>query len=258
LLQRGVIKTSITSTTGQLGRNLFEGIFVVELLLIIFITPAFTSGAISNERERKTFDLLHITLLSKAAFVVGKLESALSYVFLLLLAAVPLQSVAFLFGGVGEDELILAFVILATTSVTLGAIGLYFSTTTDRTLTASVRAYTVTAIVTVAAPAVLWFFVNMFNHAVGNTATNITHSPGVETLFIYIGALVVSLNPVLTASATQQLLVNRQEIGFWTATLSNGDKIPMIAPWVSLIIIYFMVSTVVIVLAVRRMQKADQ
>jgi ABC-2 type transport system permease protein len=258
LLQRGVIKTSITSTTGQLGRNLFEGIFIVELLLIIFITPAFTSGAISNERERKTFDLLHITLLSKAAFIVGKLESALSYVFLLLLAAVPLQSVAFLFGGVGEDELILAFVILATTSVTLGAIGLYFSTTSDRTLTASVRAYTVTAIVTVAAPAVLWFFVNMFNHAVGNTATNITHSPGVETLFIYIGALVVSLNPVLTASATQQLLVNRQEIGFWTATLSNGDKIPMIAPWVGLIIIYIMVSTAVIVLAVRRMQKADQ
>ena len=68
----------------------------------------------------------------------------------------------------------------------------------------------------------------------------------------------VSFNPVLTASATQQLLVNRQEIGFWTATLSNGDKIPMIAPWVSLIIIYLMISTAVIVLAVRRMQKADQ
>jgi hypothetical protein len=32
----------------------------------------------------------------------------------------------------------------------------------------------------------------------------------------------------------------------------------MIAPWVSLIIIYFMISTAVIVLAVRRMQKADQ
>ena len=34
----------------------------------------------------------------------GKLVSALSFVMLLLLAAIPLQSIAFFFGGVAETE----------------------------------------------------------------------------------------------------------------------------------------------------------
>lgn len=258
LLQRGFIQSSITSTTGELGRSIFEGIFAVELLLIVFITPAFTSGAISNERERKTFDLLHITLLSKPAFIVGKLESALSYVFLLLLAAVPLQSIAFMFGGVGESELALAFVILATTAVTLGAVGIYFSTTSERTLSASVRAYVTMAAITVGIPVVMMMFVTRFNNAVGNTASSLSYAPGIEAAFLYIGALVVSLNPILAGSASQQLLVNQQKTVFWTATLSNGDKIPMVSPWITLVIIYLVVSVVMVILAVRRMHKADE
>jgi ABC-2 type transport system permease protein len=257
LLQRGIILNSSTSTTGELGRSLFEGVFVVELLLIIFITPAFTSGAISNEQERRTFDLLQITLLSKAAFVVGKLESALSYVFLLLLAAIPLQSIAFIFGGVSENELALIFVILSTTALTLGAIGMFFSTTSDRTLTASVRAYTVTAIVTIGVPVVMWFFVNVFNHAVDNTSSTVTNSPSLEAFFMYIGLFVASLNPVLAASATQQLLINQQELVFWQATLNNGEKIPMIAPWISMILIYMIVSLILVIISVRRMRRAD-
>jgi hypothetical protein len=77
-------------------------------------------------------------------------------------------------------------------------------------------------------------------------------------VFIYIGALVVSLNPVLTASATQQLLVNRHESVFWKATLQNGDTIPMVAPWVSMIIIYLIVSMLLLMLAVRRMRNTDE
>ena len=94
--------------TGDLGRELFIGVLFIELMLIIFIVPALTSGAITNERERKTYDLLQTTLITKATFVVGKLQSALGYIVLLLLSAIPLQSIAFLFGGVSEAELILA------------------------------------------------------------------------------------------------------------------------------------------------------
>src|SRR5690606_6689202 len=112
-----------------------------ELMLIIFIAPAFTAGAVTGERERKTYDLLQITLLPRPSFIIGKLESALGYIFLLLLAAIPLQSIAFLFGGVSETELIISFVILVVTAIALGTIGLYFSTAAERTLTASVRAY---------------------------------------------------------------------------------------------------------------------
>src|SRR5258707_12912768 len=88
---------------GTIGRVLFIGIVGVELFLVTFIAPTFTAGAISGERERQTYDLLRTTLLPASRLIIGKLISALSYVFLLLLAAIPLQSLAFLFGGVTEN-----------------------------------------------------------------------------------------------------------------------------------------------------------
>jgi ABC-2 type transport system permease protein len=258
LIQRGVVQEAASAVTGELGRVLFAGVIGIQLLLIIFIAPAFTAGAVSNERERKTYDLLQITLLPKPSFITGKLESALSYIVLLLLAAIPLQSIAFLFGGVSETELILAFVILAVTAVALGTVGLFFSTFVDRTLTASVRAYTVAVAVIVGIPLLLGFFINMYNSALVGTGTSFSGSPAAEAALIYIGALLVSLNPVTTAIATQQLLIDQQTIGFWTATLStDGSSIPLVSPWISFAILYLMISAVLIVFSVRRMQQVD-
>ncbi len=45
---------------------------------------------------------------------------------LLLLAAIPLQSIAFFFGGVAETEVILSFVILAATALLFSTIGILF------------------------------------------------------------------------------------------------------------------------------------
>ncbi len=258
LIQRGVVINTGSAVTGELGRVVFAGVVGIELLLIVFIAPAFTAGAVSNERERRTYELLQITLLPKSSFIVGKLESALSYVFLLLLAAIPLQSIAFLFGGVTEFELLLAFVILAVTAVTLGAVGVYFSTTVERTLTASVRAYAVAFAVIVAAPILLAYFVSIFDSAVLGTGTNITRSPVLEAALIYLGAFIVSLNPILTATSTQQLLIEQQQLGFWQVTLSSdGSVIPLVSPWISFTIFYLVIATVLVVLAVRRMRRAE-
>ena len=70
--------------------TLAAGVVGIELLLIIFIAPSFTSGAITGERERQTYDLLRTTLLATPSFITGKLESSLGYILLLLLAAIPL------------------------------------------------------------------------------------------------------------------------------------------------------------------------
>jgi ABC-type transport system involved in multi-copper enzyme maturation permease subunit len=258
LIQRADIQDQGTALTGQLGRDLFAGVVGIEFLLIVFIAPAFTAGAVTAERERKTYDLLQITLLPMPSFIVGKLESALSYVFLLLLAAIPLQSIAFLFGGVSETELILAFIILAVTAVTLGAVGMFFSTLVDRTLTASVRAYTVAFIVVVGVPLVFNFLINIFNNAVVGTGSRVTSSPTLEAALIYLGGLLTSLNPIATAITTRELLVDRQTMAFWDATLSSdGSSIPLVSPWITLVIIYLIVSTVLILLAVRRLRRME-
>jgi ABC-2 type transport system permease protein len=231
----------------------------VELVLIIFIAPAFTAGAITGERERQTYDLLRTTLLASPSFVIGKLESALSYILLLLFSAIPLQSIAFLFGGITELEVILSFVILAVTAVALGTVGIYFSAVTPKTLSASVRSYTVALAVTFGVPIIVSLpFLNAFINAVTGFGTGISSSPVLESILVYIGLALVSLNPIATALTTQQLLVERQVVGFWSVTLnSDGSTIPLVSPWISFTIAYLVISTVLIVLAVRQMRKIE-
>ena len=247
-----------TAVTGDLGRILFVGVVGIELMLIIFIAPAFTAGAITGERERKTYDLLQVTLLPQPSFVMGKLESALSYIVLLLLAAIPLQSIAFLFGGVSETEVLLAFVMLAVTAIALGSLGMFFSSVAQRTLTASVRSYTVALAVTFGLPLLLSVFLGYYSGALTGSGTGIDDSPVLETILIYTGLILASLNPVATSLFSQFMLIEYQEIGFWTATLSSdGSKIPLVAPWITFTIIYLSVSAILIVLSVRRMRRSE-
>ena len=246
-----------SAATGQIGRVLFAGVVGIELLLIIFIAPSFTSGAITGERERQTYDLLRTTLLATPSFITGKLESSLGYILLLLLAAIPLQSLAFLFGGVTETEVILAFLILTVTAITFGTFGIYFSATQPRTLAASVRTYGTIAAWAFIAPIVIGFVVNVIQTSIFGNA-NAPNAPGLEALLNYINLLLTSTNPFATAVQTQRLLVEQQVIGLYSVTLaSDGSTIPMISPWVVFTTLYQAIAAILIVLTIRRTQQVD-
>jgi hypothetical protein len=247
-----------STAAGQVGRLLFIGIVGIELLLIIFIAPSFTAGSITGERERKTYDLLQTTLMSSPMFVIGKLESALSYVLLLLLSAIPLQSIAFLFGGVSELEVMLAFVILAVTAIGLGTVGLFFSTSVDRTLSASVRAYTVALIITFGVPIVLVLMQSLSYGIFYSAGSASSISPAVEVIFVYLRDFLISLNPIATALGTQDILINRGQVAFSTYTLSTtGGTIPVVSPWITFTIIYLVAAAVLVVFSIRRMRSVE-
>jgi len=241
-----------SAAAGETGRVLFIGIAGIELLLIIFIAPASTAGAISIEREHQTYDLLRATLLSAPAFVVGKLEGALVFLFVLLLAALPLQSLAFLFGGVGETEVVIVFVLLAVTAVALGATGIFFSAAHDRSLTATVRAYGLVAALMFALPLLGSLVLEIVRQLLINPGM-VTNQPALESVLVYVGLLLTSLSPVTAALNTQQVLVERQTALFWNGTLaSSGGTIPMLSPWIVYTIIYLALAALLIMAAIRR------
>ncbi len=243
--------------TGELGRLLFIGVLFIELMLIIFIVPALTAGAITSERERKTYDLLQTTLITKATFVVGKMQSALGYIVLLLLSAIPLQSIAFLFGGVSESELILALLVLAVSAVTLGAFGMFFSSITARTLSATVRSYTVAIAITMGLPVLaLIMFQGAYGNVVNNIAANISDNPTVEAAMIYGDMIATSLNPITATVYSQQMLIDHQKLVTMRVTLSsNGATIPILSPWVLLTFTYLSVTALLVWIALRRMER---
>ncbi len=124
--------------SAAIGQELFAGLMMVVTLLVVLLAPAFTAGAISLEREKQTLDLLVTTPISSLSIVVGKLLSALTYVFILIGASVPLTAVVFVFGGVAPDDVIRGYIVLLATAFGLGAFGLFCSSLVKRTQAATV------------------------------------------------------------------------------------------------------------------------
>ena len=138
-----IFNNGTAGLAATIGHALFSGLLLVETMLVLVLAPAFTSGAISLEREKQTLDLLVTTPLSTLGMVVGKLLSALVYVFLLIIASIPLASLVFVFGGVGPEDLIRGYVMLFALAFGMGAVGLFISALVRRTQTATVLTYVV-------------------------------------------------------------------------------------------------------------------
>ena len=129
---------SAAYASALVGQEVFGALVLVETLLVVFLAPAFTAGAISLEREKQTLDMLAATPISSLAIVVGKLLSALAYVFLLIAASIPLTAIVFVFGGVGPDDVVRAYAVLIVTALGLGSLGLFISAAMQRTQGATV------------------------------------------------------------------------------------------------------------------------
>lgn len=128
----------------RMGIEIFNLMAILQIALVAFLTPGITASVISGERERQTLNLLLITRISPAGVAVGKLLSAISYIVLLTVIALPLYSIVFFFGGVSMLEFIQAAGILLATTVTLGSIGLFCSALFKRTTVAILVTYGIT------------------------------------------------------------------------------------------------------------------
>lgn len=146
-----------TFATAQIGRGVFIALLLLETLLVMFLAPAFTAGAISLEREKQTIDMLITTPISSLAIVLGKLFSALTYVFLLIFASIPLTALVFVFGGVAPEDVVKGYVMLLVTAIGLGCIGLFCSALFRRTQAATVVTYFLVLALTLGA-FFLWVF----------------------------------------------------------------------------------------------------
>ncbi|HEY1016252.1 MAG TPA: ABC transporter permease subunit [Herpetosiphonaceae bacterium] len=132
--------------SAQIGQTLFGGLAFALLGLVCIIAPAVTVNAISSERERLTYEMLVATPLPAWRLLWGKLVAALSYVALLLLAAVPLGSIVYLFGGITLKVVLQVAAVIVMTAVTAGMLGVWASALTGKTGRAAVVSYLILAL----------------------------------------------------------------------------------------------------------------
>ena len=144
--------------SAQIGQGIFFALLMLETLLVIALAPAFTAGAISLEREKQTLDMLATTPVSSLSIVIGKLLSALTYLFILIFASIPLTALVFVFGGVSPDEVIRGYAVLLATALGLCSLGLFWSALMRRTQAASIATYFAVLAVTVGSFFVFYFW----------------------------------------------------------------------------------------------------
>jgi ABC-type transport system involved in multi-copper enzyme maturation permease subunit len=138
-------RDSAIGSSPWLGLHLFSVLAFGAVLMMAFITPSLTAGAISGERERRTLDLLLVTRASALGLVVGKLAGSLVYVLFLLVATLPAFALVYLYGGIPLEYLALVLAIASATAIANASLGLLLSALLRRTAVASVASYLVVA-----------------------------------------------------------------------------------------------------------------
>ena len=239
-----------------MGKTIFGLVVLAQLGMISFVAPGLTAGAISSERERQTFDLLRTTLLPGRSLVRGKLLSALVYLLLLLFAALPLQSIAFLFGGVELAELLISTLMLVVTTIAFCCAGLFFSSIVKRTLPSTVLAYAFSNLLLFGLPfmvlTLMTLLIPIIEQAVFSGSNEIA-----ELFFLVIAWLLVSVNPFLTAIVSEVLLIDQGDLFFSMQSVGPFSNFPVPSPWIIYCIIFLVISFILYQISVSMVTRKE-
>ncbi|MDD2922998.1 MAG: hypothetical protein PHQ36_12005 [Anaerolineales bacterium] len=230
------------------GKALFGAVVLLELLLISFIGPALTSGAISSERERQTFDLLHISLLSAPSLVFGKLGSAVIYLLLLIFSAIPVQSFAFFLGGVGVAEMTISTLMLVVTAVFVCSLGLFFSSFTKRTISSTVLTYGSSILSFVIFFALLLIF-SIFGPIL-SPSSPAAPSVAIQNMTTLAFWSLFSVNPFFAAIVSETILIDSQSAFTTTTGLFGNSSFPLPSPWIIYVVYRVLFSMLLILLSI--------
>jgi ABC-type transport system involved in multi-copper enzyme maturation permease subunit len=255
----------IVSPSGlqSLGKTIFSVAVGLQLLITCFTSSSAAVGAISSERERQTFELLRTTLLPARSLVLGKLAAAVLFNLVVILSAIPIASLSFLFGGVTLEEITIASIFLIVTSIAFSSLGLFCSSLMRRTSQATAVSTVVTLLVVFGLPVFMLIVQGMLSAMVYSSAYSgspITSPAMIEAEMTRntIMWLLISISPFSAGVATLANLLSSQSAFTMTMSLSNGTTLTYPAPWVTYAVIYLLFSLFLIMLSIRAVKRVDK
>lgn len=133
----------------EIGREIFHWTLFGMMSLVLFLVPAFTASSVAGERTRQTLIPVQMTSLGPLDIVLGKALAAIAFTVLLVVAAAPMLSVAFLVGGVTVADLLSGLGILLLTAVLLGSVGIMLSSVFRSVQAATVLTYGFVALIVI-------------------------------------------------------------------------------------------------------------
>jgi ABC-type transport system involved in multi-copper enzyme maturation permease subunit len=123
------------------AQRLVDFFFVGQFAIASLMAPSFTAGAITGEKERKTYEMLLASPLQPWVIVSGKLIAALAHLVVLVSGSLPIIMLCLPLGGVSIYELLAAYVGLLSAIFLFGSISMYCSSYFKRTSASLVVSY---------------------------------------------------------------------------------------------------------------------
>lgn len=137
------------------GRSVFVALVYLQFAGIYLFLPAMISPVIAGEKERDSFSLLLLTRLGPWTIIFEKLLGRLIPMFTFLLLALPLMAYAYTYGGVEQQQIWGAIILLGITALQVASFCLMCSAYFRTTVAAFVGAYLIFSTVFFAIPGIL-------------------------------------------------------------------------------------------------------
>jgi len=130
ILVQGVAGTGLSvRELASAGANMFQWVSYLQVGLICLLTPVFMAGAIAQEANPKTWDIMLTTPLNNLQIVLGNLFGRLFFIIALLVSSLPLFIVTQVFGGVPGESIFASYAIAGTSSLLVASIAITLSVT---------------------------------------------------------------------------------------------------------------------------------
>jgi ABC-type transport system involved in multi-copper enzyme maturation permease subunit len=128
LLEAGGTGTSLTYRgMASAASSAFEFVAYLQIALICLLAPVFMAGAIAQEANPRTWDILLTTPMSASEIVLGNLFGRLFFILALLFASLPLFALTQYFGGVPGVSIFGSYAIAASAALLVGALAIALS-----------------------------------------------------------------------------------------------------------------------------------
>jgi hypothetical protein len=169
----------------------------------------------------------------------------------LILAVAPLQSLAFMFGGVSPEEVILSQVVLLVAAILFASIGIFWSTVVKSSVASNVLTYGTLLLQLLVLPFLYYLFVTIFNGGYSASGMSIQD----HASFWYISGVVLSFHPFIAMSLSEAFYLQGQPLFIYAnSDIWHGHSLFVVSPWLIFCIEALLVSALLITISIRRVK----
>ncbi|NLE38669.1 MAG: ABC transporter permease subunit [Pirellulaceae bacterium] len=127
--------------SGAPGTRLVNLFFLGQYILMAMMAPSFAAGAITGEKERKTYEMLLASPMRPTAVVLGKLLASLGHLAVLVFASLPIVMLCLPLGGISPWEVLATYVAMGASIGLFGMISLTASSFFSRSVASLLVSY---------------------------------------------------------------------------------------------------------------------